>query len=139
MQTYFWREGRAVSYEELLEILKQIINRKVIDELADDEIDKLYVKVCDTAYLSMKKYLEEKNFKIINPKQGLLTAYQVKLVQDKGLWDEALERKKLIEEGVPSYKQAYEKGLKNFIKEDYYPALKAMESKLGTPHFGNEE
>lgn len=137
METYFWREGRAVKYEELLEVLKQIINRKVIDELADDEVDKLYVKVCDSVYLSMKQYLEEKNFKIINPRQGLLTACQVKLVKNKALWDEALERKRLIEEGLPSYKQAYTKGLKDFIKEEYYAELKSLESKLGTPQFGH--
>lgn len=137
MDTYFWREGQVVQYEELLEILKQIINRKIIDELADDEVDKLYVKVCDSVYLSMKQYLEGKNFKIINLRQCLLTAYQVKLVNNKPLWDEALERKRLIEEGLPSYKHAYAKGLKDFIKEDYYVELQSMESKLGTPQFGH--
>lgn len=60
METYFWREGRAVKYEEMLEMLKQMINRKVIDELDDSEVDKLYVKVCDSVYLSIKQYLEEK-------------------------------------------------------------------------------
>lgn len=135
METYFWREGRAVKYEEMLEILKQMINRKVIDELAEDEVDKLYVKICDSAYLSIKQYLEEKNFKIINPKQGLLTACQVKLVKNKPIWDEALERKKAIETGTKD--QVFNKGTKEFIKEEYFVELKSLEDKLGTHEYGD--
>lgn len=136
METYFWREGRAVKYEEMLEMLKQMISRKVIDELAEDEVDKLYVKVCDSAYLSIKQYLEEKNFKIINAKQGLLTACQVKLIKNKGLWDEALERKKAIETGAKD--QVFGKGTKEFIKEEYLVELKSLEDKLGTHQYGDD-
>ncbi len=139
MQMHFWKEGQVLNYEELLETLKQIINYKVIDELSDEEIDKLYVKVWDTAYYSIKQYLEERNFRIINPRQGLLTAYQVKLVLDKALWDEALERKTLIEKGVPSCKQVYEKGIRSFIKEDYFLSLKEMKDKLAIPQLDDEE
>lgn len=135
METYFWREGRAVKYEEMLEMLKQMINRKVIDELDDSEVDKLYVKVCDSVYLSIKQYLEEKNFKIINPKQGLLTACQVKLVKNKSLWDEALERKKVIEEGAKD--QVFNKGIKAFVKGEFFDELKSLEDKLGTREFGD--
>ena len=54
METYFWREGKTIAYNELLEVLKQIINSKVIDELQQEELDKLYVRVYDTAYENIK-------------------------------------------------------------------------------------
>lgn len=139
METYFWREGKTIAYNELLEVLKQIINSKVIDELQQKELDKLYVRVYDTAYENIKGYLEEKNFRIINMNQGMLTATKQKLIDDKALWDEALERRQLIEQGCPSSEQSYKKMLKQFIKEDYYPALKGLESKLCKPEYGRED
>ena len=58
MQTYFWREGRAVSYEELREILKQIINRKVIDENIKKSVthDHLYHTVLGMLRVQSKTY-----------------------------------------------------------------------------------
>ena len=139
MKAYFLREGKEVGYEELLEVLKQIINRKVINELADDELDKLYIRIYDTAYNSIKEYLEAKNFRIINVKQGMLTASKAQAINNKSLWDEALERKKLIEEGCPSCKQSYSKGLREFIVEDYYPELVQTGIQICKPQYGDNE
>lgn len=135
MKTYFWREGKTVSYEELLEILKQIINREVIDGLEDEEVNKLYAKIYDSAYESIKTYLEIKDYKIINARQCMLTAYKTKLCNNQSLFDEALARRQALESQC--LEEAYSKSLRDFIKEDYYPALKGMESKLCPPQFGS--
>lgn len=130
MKARFWREGKEISYTELTEVFGQIINEKVLHELDKEQIEELFVRTFDAAYKAIKEYLEVRNFKIITQNQAILTAHQIKLIEDKELWGEALRRRDLIVNDYELYEASYKEDMMTFIKEAYYPAMREMQNKI---------
>lgn len=120
MDTAFYKEGKLLSYTELTHMLGHMIEKKIISELDQSALQKFYLRLFDATYTKIKEYLETKNYKVVNYRQGLLTATQVKLIVEPDIWYEALEKKNLIDEG----KEVEE--LNRFITHVYYHQMKKL-------------
>lgn len=122
----FYKEGKVIGFEELIDVIGEMITRKVLDNLEDEEMKKIYIKTCDTTYLAMRHYLEAHDYRIVNVKQLLLTALQTKIIDDQAVWNEVKARRDLIEVSATDYTERFEKNTRDFIKEVYYPAMQKL-------------
>lgn len=120
MDTAFYKEGKRMSYTEVTHMLGHMIEKKIISELDQNTLQNFYLRLFDSTYTKIKEYLETKNYKIVNYRQGLLTATQVKLIAEPEVWYEALEKKKLIDEGKEI------EDLNHFITHVYYKQMKQL-------------
>lgn len=120
MSTTFYKEGKVLSYTELTHMLGHMIEKKIINELDKDALQEFYLRLFEATYAKMKEYLEIKNYKIVNYRQGLITATQIKLIGEPQVWYEALEKKNLIDEG----KEIGD--LSHFIIDVYYNQMKKL-------------
>lgn len=122
----FYKEGKVIGFEELIDVVGEMISRKVLDSLEHEEMKKLYVKTCDVTCSAMRNYLEANDYKIVNVKQLLLTALQVKIIEDKEVWNEVVERRNMILDDTTAYTEKFQQSTGTFIKEVYYPAMKQL-------------
>ncbi len=120
MDTAFYKEGRLLSYTELTHMLGHMIEKKIISELDQNALEKFYLRLFEATYTKIKEYLEIKNYKVVNYRQGLLTATQVKLIAKPEVWYEALEKKNLIDEGKEL------NDLNHFITHVYYSEMRGL-------------
>lgn len=120
MSTTFYKEGKVLSYTELTHMLGHMIEKKVINELDESALQSFYIRLFEATYTKIKEYLEAKNYKVVNYRQGLITATQVKLIGEPEIWYEALEKKNLITEGKEI------EDLPHFITNVYYNQMKKL-------------
>ena len=125
METTFCREGKSLSYAELTQMLGNMIEKNILGELDQEALEKFYLRLFETTYAKIRDYLELKNYKVVNYRQGLLTASQVKLITKPEIWYEALERKNLIDKGKTT------DHLRRFIIYTYYKEMRVLLSVLG--------
>ncbi len=120
----FFREGKTLTYMELTQMLGQMIEKNILSQLDKIDLEKFYVSFFEASYSKLKYYLESKNYKVVNEKQGLLTASQIKVLNSVEIWYEALEKRNAIIQGKVIA------GLENFIVNSYYNEMKKLVSIL---------
>lgn len=124
METGFLREGKVLTYMELTQMLGQMIEKNILSQLDKATLEKFYVKFFEASYNKLKDYLEAKNYKVVNEKQGVLTASQIKVLSSSEIWYEALEKRNTIIEGRAVI------GLEDFMVNSYYEEMKKLVSIL---------
>ncbi len=124
MKTEFFREGKVLTYMELTQMLGQMIEKNILSQLDKSTLEKFYVKFFEASYNKLKEYLEAKNYRVVNEKQGVLTASQIKVLNSSEIWYEALEKRNTIVEGGAVL------GLEDFMVNRYYDEIKKLVSIL---------
>lgn len=135
MGTVFLREGKTISYYEVVELLERIISEDILASLDEQQVQSFYVRLFTATYTSIATYLESRGYKIINERQGLLTAYKTKIIEDKAVWDQLLQVSKSFGEVEKAdveeeYLIQSKEEVISFIEEKVYPAIKKLQNKI---------
>ncbi len=124
MNNTFAREGKLLSCIEMTDMLGQMIEKNILSELDNQNLQNFYVKLFNVMYQEMKVYLECKNYKIVNERQCFITASQKKFISNLDIWYQALDKVKNINKGMEV------ENLAQFIEDFYYPEMKMLIIKL---------
>ena len=126
MEATFLREGKEMTYIEVIESLENMIRKGIIDGLDRKEIENLYVRLFETSAKSLKDYLNYKNYTVKTAKQGVQTAIELKLIPNQSSLKKALE----IYESIKKDEERKRSEIKEFLCEEYYPIMKQLEQKI---------
>lgn len=124
----FFKEGKKLNYEEVVETLSVLIKQNILPHLETEEIYNLFLKLFNFTESVVNHYLEESGYRVVNAKQTFLTAWKLNLVTDTDVWNEAIQIKNAIEAGKNISK--HKETLVVFISDSYYSAMKELKTNL---------
>lgn len=124
----FFKEGRRISYSEVVETLSMLIKQNILSQLETEEVYSLFLRLFRFTENALESYLEEIGYKTTNSKQTFFTASRLNIVSDLVVWDKAIQVKKDIE--AQAGELVSKEILIAFISEPYYQAMKILRTNL---------
>ena len=62
METTFLKEGKEMTYHEVIESFENMINKGIVENLDENQIKSLYVRLFEVVFKNLKEYLTHINY-----------------------------------------------------------------------------
>lgn len=122
----FIREGKRISYEELIETMDSLVKQNILSQLEMQELSRLLIQILDFTEETIAGELKEAGHRSKDLKKIFLTAKQHKLLNQVDVWNKAIE----IKENEEAKNQIDREEMIHFISNDYLKAMKSLNKKL---------
>lgn len=127
MENTFLKEGKEMTYNEIIESFENMINKGIVENLDENQIRSLYVRLFEVVFKNLKEYLLHINYTVKTVRQGVLTVLELKLIEDSACLQKALKIYENIKENVG---EVDGNDLKVFLCKDYYYLMKVLGQKV---------
>lgn len=94
----FYREGKKMSYLEVIEILNALITKDILLQLEEREVYHFYLRILEATREFVTTYLEVQGYKVTNMKQAFVSLAKLKVISDISEWNKALRFQEDIQE-----------------------------------------
>ncbi|WP_299011858.1 nucleotidyltransferase substrate binding protein [uncultured Shewanella sp.] len=114
---------RFQNFERAFLLLQQTVNMPSLSVIERAGMIQFFEMSFELAWKVLKDYQELEGFIIKSPRDAIKQAFQYQLIEDGGLWLEALKDRNLT---VHTYQEQTAKDVEEKIKLQYYPLLHAL-------------
>lgn len=101
----FYREGKKCNYYEVIETLSTLVNKEILGQLEEEEVNRFFLRIIDFTKENIEKYLSKLNYKVVNLRQALLTLQQLSIVTKYSIWEQAIEFEEKIKQGKSKHNE----------------------------------
>lgn len=127
-QMTFYKEGKKISYTEIVKMLGTIIKEDMLSEFETEEVYNFFMRLFSFTENEIKNYLTEIGYQAISSKQAFFTASRLKIIPDVAVWNEALQVKESIK--MNRNESIDKETLVKFITGPYYQAMQILKTNL---------
>ncbi|SKA77585.1 nucleotidyltransferase substrate binding protein, HI0074 family [Caloramator quimbayensis] len=121
-----WKQ-RFSNYKKAVAQLTEFIEKGELNKFEVQGLIQCFEYTFELAWKTMKDYLEMEGFDVKSPRTTIQTAFQIQLVEDGHTWIDALEKRNLMSH---TYNEEIVKEVEELIRNNYYPLIKELCSKL---------
>lgn len=122
----FIREGKRLSYEEVIKMVDELIKQNVLSELDVQELNKLSNRIVNFTEETLRNILKEQGYSPNKTKTIFTKAEQLNLLSDVSTWNKAIEMRENEEESETIEKEE----IVSFISNDYLKAMRSLNKRL---------
>lgn len=124
----FLREGKKLSYKEVIEMHQSLIKQNILQQLEVEEVNNLFMKTLRFTEERLNSCLAKGGYKADNAEQVFESATRLRLTSDISIWKQALEFQDKIERQEVSEKDKND--LVNFMSKSFLEAMQRLEKQL---------
>lgn len=121
----FYREGKKCNYYEVIETLSTLVNKEILINLEEKEVEGFFVRIMDFTNEVITQYLKRLDYKVISLRQSFITLEQMKMVTMQPIWEQAIDLNEAIKRGVCKHSELVE-----FISTSLIEAMKELDLNL---------
>ncbi|WP_299490637.1 nucleotidyltransferase substrate binding protein [uncultured Shewanella sp.] len=114
---------RFQNFERAFLLLQQTVNMPSLSVIERAGMIQFFEMSFELAWKVLKDYQELEGFIIKSPRDAIKQAFQYQLIEEGGLWLEALKDRNLT---VHTYQEQTAKEIEEKIKQQYYPLLRDL-------------
>lgn len=93
----FLKEGKKLSYNEVIEMHQSLIKQDILPQLETEEINSFFMRVMKFIEEKLNLHLIAAGYKANNTQQVFENAARLRLTTDTSVWQQALEFQQKIE------------------------------------------
>lgn len=120
---------RFQNFERAFLLLQQTVNMPSLSVIERAGMIQFFEMSFELAWKVLKDYQELEGFIIKSPRDAIKQAFQYQLIEEGGLWLEALKDRNLT---VHTYQEQTAKEIEAKIKQQYYPLLRDLHETFNT-------
>lgn len=120
---------RFSNYQKSLAHLKTTVEKKSLSDIEKAGLIQFFEVSFELAWKVMKDYLTAEGYEVKSPRESIKTAFTHELVDDGGIWLEALEKRNLASH---IYDDQILDELQELIVHSYFPMMEKLKEKLQT-------
>ncbi|WP_298772563.1 nucleotidyltransferase substrate binding protein [uncultured Shewanella sp.] len=124
---------RFQNFERAFLLLQQTVNMPSLSVIERAGMIQFFEMSFELAWKVLKDYQELEGFIIKSPRDAIKQAFQYELIEEGGLWLEALKDRNLT---VHTYQEQTAKEVEEKIKQLYYPLLRDLHASFSSKLVG---
>lgn len=121
----FLKEGKKLSYNEIVEMHQSLIKQNILPQLEIEEINSFFMRMLKFIEERLNVHLVAAGYKANNTQQVFENAARLRLTTDTSIWQQALEFQQKIE-SKENTDEIYKENLINFMSEGFFEAMKHL-------------